>query len=205
MSVSEMSITDTDRLEDLERLHEEHRIKAVDALRKIHDEGLYKLRSLNWDAYAEKRFGYKKTYTKYLLDFARLREQCRAEGIEVLPENENHARPILQAAANAKRTGRQFDAVNAWEIAVDKAPKQNDVPQITASHVQATLGNYGGNGAKSKPKADAELRKRLETLADCAALSSMNGDEFVQKYGFDALGPRFRAVIDWMIEADQAR
>jgi hypothetical protein len=186
------------RLDELEQQHENSRLTAIEALRAIHDEGLYKLAGhKTWEEYLKKRWDYSKTYGKYLLDFSRLREQCREGGVEFLPENESQTRPIVAAARR-----KNIDPVNAWQIAVDTAPKIHDVPQITRQHVESSMAHFGIHGRKSAPKKNEvadELRSALVRLSSCKALK-MSGHDFVEKHGSGAFPRGFHGLVDWLTE-----
>lgn len=193
-----------DRLEELEYKHEQHRIDAIEALRTIHDEKLYRLRAETWESYLKSRWDYSKTYGKYLLDFAQLRDECRENGVEYLPQNERQARPILQAANNAKHNGRKFDPVEAWQTAVDTAPKeQGDVPVVTSKHVESAMEHFGQKRAYKKPEqADVDdFRRKASAFFNHPVMQKKDGGKFAAKHG-ELSG--YESGLAWLIEHDQA-
>lgn len=193
-----------DRLEELEYKHEEYRRDAIDALRQIHDEKLYTLRAKTWEQYLKDRWDYSKTYGKYLLDFARFREECKEHGLEYLPNNERQVRPILQAANNAKRNNKPFDPVEAWQITVDKAPRdESGEPTVTPKHIDSTMEYYGQKRAYKKPdKAEVDdLQRKAAAFFEHPLVKRMGGDKFAAKHG-ELRG--YEYGLGWLIDHDEA-
>lgn len=95
-SLSASDRADLGRLERvIDRAQESFR-DLVFALREIHQRKLFKSEFFSWNDYCLKRWGFTRRYAAYLIQAARLIEECEAEGTTP-PANQNQARRILNA------------------------------------------------------------------------------------------------------------
>lgn len=178
---------------------------AHHALRKIHDDKLYKVAGFtSFESYCTERWGYSKTHAYRLIDHAKLVDHLKAEGAATVPATERVARPLLNLRRSSKNDEHYKQRVSeAWQIANDTAPKIFDVPQITESHVISTMAQYGlyRNAKKKVEDPDAiELRDRLTKLFQCEAFKS-KPKEFVNKSGGKAFPGVFMEKMAWLQDA----
>jgi hypothetical protein len=177
---------------------------AWHALREIHDRQLYVDEGYgSFKAYCEKRWGYSKSRAHQLIDYTKIVDHLKANGVEFLPSGEGQVRPIMKLRRKSKNEEDFLDrAAEAWQIATDTAPKKQDVPQVTGDHVESTMAHFGIYGRKSAPKPNAvreELKSALYKLASCQAMK-MSGHDFVEQHGSGAFPKGFHGLVDWLTE-----
>lgn len=192
----------------LDRLHEcEHRIESAyddawHALKEIHDAKLYKADGYaSFERYVEQRWGYSKSRAYRLLDHVRIVEYLKEQGVESLPTSEAHT----EALTKLRRISKNEDdflqrAGNAWEMAVDSAPKHFDSPKVTASHVETSMQHFGvyRNAKRKNPDEDADqISSALAKVTQCAAFK-MKPQVFHEKHGRKGQSSQFYELVSWL-------
>lgn len=191
-----------------DRLHQcESRIDlayddAWHALKEIHDSKLYKADGYkSFKDYVEQRWGYSKSRAHRLIDHVKIVEYLKEQGVESLPTSEAHT----QALTKLRRISKSEDdflqrAGNAWEMAVDSAPKQFDVPKVTANHVESSMSHFGvyRNAKRKNPDEDAdEISAALAKVTQCAAFK-MTPAKFHEKHGRKGQPSQFYELVTWL-------
>ena len=175
---------------------------AWHALRKIHDEKLYKAdKYKTFEDYCEKRWGYSKSRAYQLIDHAKLIDHLKSEGVEFLPAGEGLTRP-LQKLRRVSKSEDEFlqKAEVAWRMATDHAEKIHDVPQVTVQAVESAM-SHAGLYRNAKSKADttaADCRNTLTKFAQSDA-RKMAPEDFVKKYEMKGFPSTFPRDLEWMI------
>ena len=160
---------------------------AWDRLKEIYVHKLYKADFKTFKEYCETRWGLSKTRAHQLIDHSIIVDRLKSEGVKFLPTNESETRALTKL----RRTSKGEDdflqkASNAWEIAIDTAPKKFDVPQVTGKHVESTMAHFGIAGRKkasSIPKEVQDIARGVSSLA--AKVNKLSADEFVEQVGAD--------------------
>jgi hypothetical protein len=191
-------------LRECEHTIEQSTQDAWQALKKIHDKRLYVADGYgSFESYCEKRWAYSKSRAYQLIDHVKIVEHLKATGVEFLPGSESDTRPLQKMRRKAKNeTDFLNKAAEAWQIAVDTAPKRFDVPNVTAQHVESAMSHFGIHGRKSPPKEQfiaQEIRGALGKLSQCSALK-LSGHDFVEKYGSGPFPKDFHKIVDWLTE-----
>ena len=175
---------------------------AWHALRQIHDDKLYKVAGYkSFESYCEKRWGYSKTHAYRLIDYSKLIDHLKAEGVATLPQGEGVARPLMKL----KRISKNEDdfmqrATEAWQIATDTAPKTFDVPNVTVDHVESSMQHYGvyRNAKRKNPDEDAdEIQAALAKVTQCAAFKGAPA-KFYEKHGRKGQPAKFYELVTWL-------
>jgi hypothetical protein len=194
--------------EVLNRLHEcEVRIErayddAWHALKEIHDDQLYKADGYSsFKNYVEQRWGYSKSKAHRLIDHVRIVEYLKEQGVENLPTSEAHTTALTKLRRISKSEDDFLQrAGNAWEMAVDTAPKQFDVPKVTANHVESSMQHFGvyRNAKRKNPDEDAdEISSALAKVTQCAAFK-MTPAKFHEKHGRKGQSSQFYELVSWL-------
>lgn len=180
---------------------------AWHALKQIHDEKLYKAAGYtSFKTYVEERWGYSKSRAHRLIDHVKIVEYLKEQGAEILPTSEAHT----QALTKLRRISKSEDdflqrAGHAWEVAKDTAPKQFDVPQVTASHVDSTLSQYGIYRNAKRPEssgaAASDLRALLTKIGQSDAIKKMTPDAFVKRFADRGFPNEITKIINWLNRA----
>src|SRR5690242_1873908 len=91
------------------------------ALRQIHDDKLYKVAGhKSFEDYCEKRWGYSKSHAYRLIDHAKIVDQLKSEGAEILPAGEGVTRPLQKLRRISKSEDDFTQRVSeAWQIVQD--------------------------------------------------------------------------------------
>lgn len=190
-----------DSLADCERKIEAALDSAWQALRKIHDDKLYKVAGYkSFEAYCEARWGYSKTHAYRLIDYSKLIDHLRAEGISA-PLSEGVARPLMKL----ERISKNYDdfvqrATEAIQIAQDTAPKKFDVPQLTTQHVESAMQHFGiyRNAKRKNPDEIAdELSDALARVSQTEAFK-MGADKFHEQFGLKGCPSLFYEVAEFI-------
>lgn len=192
----------------LNRLHElEGRIEgayddAWRSLKEIFDGHLYKADGFtSFKSYVEQRWGYSKSRAHRLIDHVKIVEYLKEQGVETLPKSEAHTTALTKLRRISKSEDDFLQrAGNAWEMAVDSAPKQFDVPKITASHVESSMQQFGAyrNAKRKNPDEDAdEISSALAKVTQCVAFK-MKPAEFHAKHGLKGQSSQFYELVAWL-------
>lgn len=197
-----------DRLHQLEDRIERAYDDAWHALKEIHDGHLYKADGYaSFKNYVEQRWGYSKSRAHRLIDHVKIVEYLKEQGVETLPKSEAHT----QALTKLRRISKGEDdflqrAGNAWEMAVDSAPKQFDVPKVTASHVESSMQHFGvyRNAKRKNPhEAADDLRNKLTSLSQCDAFKEKPA-VFAKAHGNRGCSSMTPEVVTWLLAYLQA-
>lgn len=189
---------------ECERLLEESLDIGYHSLRRIHEEKLYRYDGYSsFKEYCEQRWGWSKTHAHRLIDYSKVVERLKADGMDHIP-SEGQIRPIMKL----RRVSKDEDdflqkASGAVQMVVDKAPQYASVPRVTAQHTESVLSHFGISGRKSKPKEApcvTELKTLLMKLAHCEAFQSGDGYDFVKKHGDKAFPNDFFDLVQWLQE-----
>lgn len=173
------------------------------ALREIHDSKLYKADGYStFKEYCEQRWGWSKTHAYRLIDYSKIADKLKEEGIEHIP-SEGQIRPVMKLRRLSKNEDDFLQkATGAVRIAMDTAPGRDGVQRVTASHTESTLSHFGMAGRKSSPKGDviaSELRAALTKLAHCQALKE-SGTDFVEQHGEAAFPNGFDGIVQFLAD-----
>jgi hypothetical protein len=198
----ELEVEVQEQLRDCERRIDAAQTDAWDALRKIHEDKLYKVDGYSsFKDYVESRWGLSKTHAHRLIDHSKIIEYLKAEGTGFMPGGEGLTRPLTKLRRTAKSEDDFLQkASEAWRIASDTSPKAFDVPQVTVQHVESTLGQFGlyrNVKSSSGPSVAAELRALLTKIGKSDALK-MAPEEFVKRFADKGLPSDFFRILDWM-------
>lgn len=191
-----------DALADCEEKIEAALDTAWHALRKIHDDKLFKVVGYKtFEKYCESRWGYSKTHAYRLIDYSKLVDHLKAEGIETVP-SEAVLRPIMQMKRSSKDENHFFQrAAEAVQIVNDTAPKKFDVPQVTQQHVESTLSQFGlyrnAKPRDSTSTAAADLRGWLTKIGQSDALK-MTPEAFVKRFDLKGLPGNAPRIVEWL-------
>ena len=194
----------TDELADCEEIIERSLGDAWHALKRIHDNKLFTVaKCKTFEEYAEKRWGYSKTHAYRLIDHAKIIDQLKAEGVEVLPSGEGLTRP-LQKLDRISKSPEEFQqrVSEAWRMAVDTAPKVLDVPQVTVQHVESTMQHFGlyrNTKRQNTAQAAIDLRDLLTKIGQSDAMK-MSPDAFAKRFELKGLPSNAPRIIDWLIK-----
>lgn len=173
------------------------------ALRRIQEEKLYRAAGYkSFESYVAERWGYSKTHAYRLIDHTKFLDHLKEQHVHVLPASEGVSRPLMKLKRLAKSDDDFMQrAENAWQIAVDKAPKVLDVPQITPEHVEATMAHYGiYRPAKRKNTSEeaTKLRELLTKLGQCGALK-MSPEVFMNRFEGKGFPNNFQTTLSWLM------
>lgn len=176
---------------------------AWHALRKIHDDKLYKADRYNtFEEYAEKRWGYSKSRAYQLIDHANIIDRLKAEGVAFLPSGEGLTRPLQKMKRSSKSEDDFQQKVSVgWRAACDSAPKVMDVPQVTVQHVESTMERLGlyRNAKRSNPTAAATaLRDLLTKIGQSDALKE-TPEDFYDEYELKGLPSNAARTVGWLV------
>lgn len=192
------------RLVECERLVESSLENGYNALRRIHDEKLYKADGYSsFKNYVEQRWGWSKTHAHRLIDYSKIVERLKQDGVDHVP-SEGQLRPLTKLKRSSK-SEEDFvqKAAGAARIAIDTAPQRDSVPRVTAQHVESTMSHFGIHGRKAKPKEDeavTELRGLLTKLLHCKAMTKYpDPDDFVEAHGDGAFPNRFTELVAYLV------
>lgn len=175
---------------------------AHHALRRIHDDKLYKADGYKtFEDYAEKRWGYSKSRAYQLIDHSKIVEHLKNEGVEILPGGEGMTRPLQKLRRISKSEDDFMQRVEeAWQIAQDTAPKVHDVPQVTVNHVESTMEHYGlyRSVKRKNPDEDAvELRELLTKIGQSDAMK-LAPEAFLKRYELKGFPSNFPRIVTWL-------
>jgi hypothetical protein len=194
-----------DLLQECEVIIEQALDSAYNALRRIHDDKLYKAAGYKtFETYTESRWGYSKTRAYQLIDHSKIVEQLKSEGVEFLPTGEGLTRPLQKLRRISKNEDEFKQRVSeAWQIASDTAPKKFDVPQVTVQHVESSMSQFGlyrnaKSTSSSSNAAAIEIRAILTKLSQCDALKMTSG-AFMKRFGLKGFPSNFSSIVDWLI------
>lgn len=190
------------RLHDLEARIEGAYDDAWHALKEIFDGHLYKADGFSsFKSYVEQRWGYSKSRAHRLIDHVRIVEYLKEQGVENLPKSEAHTTALTKLRRISKGEDDFLQrAGNAWEMAVDSAPKQFDVPRVTANHVESSMSHFGvyRNAKRKNPDEDAdEISAALAKVTQCAAFK-MTPAKFHDKHGRKGQSSQFYELVSWL-------
>lgn len=191
-----------DALAECEQKIEEALDGAWHALRKIHDDKLYKVTGhKTFEAYAEKRWGYSKSHAYRLIEHAKLVDKLRESGVSFVPANERISRALQDLRRSSKNDADYEQKVElVWDHVVEHAPKVLDVPQVTVGHVEATVQHLGMGGRRKKRTdfaAAEELRSKLTNAFQCDAFKT-TPEAFAKKYGTKCIPSNFYERVIWL-------
>jgi hypothetical protein len=203
VAVAELEGEVQDLLRECERRIDAAQTDAWHALRKIHDDKLYKADGYaSFKEYVEQRWGYSKSHAHRLIDHSKIIDYLKAEGIGFLPGGEGLTRPF---AKFRRKYGEDEEAFlqassEAWRASMDAAPKAFDVPQVTVQHVESTmerLGLWRNAKPKSTASAGSEVRALLTKLGKSDGLK-MSPEAFVKRFADKGFPSDFFQILDWM-------
>lgn len=176
---------------------------AWHSLKRIHDGKLYKGDGYtSFKEYVEQRWGYSKSRAHRLIDHVKIVEYLKEQGVATLPTSEAHTTALTKLRRVAKSEDDFLQrAGNAWEMAVDTAPKQFDAPQVTASHVESSMQHFGvyrnAKRSDSSSAIGADLRALLTRLGQSDAMK-LTPEAFVKRFGDKAFPNGFSAALSWL-------
>ena len=179
---------------------------AWHALRKIHDDNLFKVAGYKtFEKYCESRWGYSKTHAYRLIDYSKLVDHLKSEGIEDIP-SEGVLRPVMQMRRSSKDENHFLQrAVEAVQIVNDTAPKVFDVPQVTAQHVESTLSQYNlyrPTKRQNSSEAATHLRDLLTKIGQSDAMK-MEPEVFVKRFDLKGFPSNFPRIVDWLVKCQE--
>lgn len=204
VAVREMEPEVVSALRDCERRIDLAYDDAWHALKTIHDDKLYKADGYgSFKDYVEQRWGYSKTRAHQLIDHVKIVEYLKEQGVTSLPTSEAHTRPMAKFRRTAKSEENFLQKCGeAWQIASDTAPKQFDVPKVTADHVESTMQHYGLYRT-AKAKADttaADFRTALTRALDVLTECGLDGYKLHEKYDDKIVPNGFRKLVDVLMQ-----
>lgn len=175
---------------------------AWHALKEIHDGKLYKAAGYtSFKDYVEQRWGYSKSRAHRLIDHVKIVEYLKEQGVDTLPTSEAHTTALTKLRRISKGEDDFLQrAGNAWEMAVDTAPKQFDVPKVTADHVESSMAHFGvyRNAKRKNPHEDAdEISAALAKVTQCKAFQ-MTPAAFYAKHGKKGCPSQFYQLVSWL-------
>lgn len=193
------------QLADLELQMETAEQTVYDCLRKIRDGKLYKEAGFqSFEVYCLERWGWSKSYASRLIDYSKVTERLKADGIDHIP-SEGALRPLARMKRLSKHEDDFLDkAVEATKIALEHAPEKGHIPQVTQTHVEGVLSEYfhlGKKAPKPENKPDvAEVKRAISALYRCKALAKGDGEAFKKKYGDVLPIDQTDFVFQWLRE-----
>lgn len=131
--ISELTVTETSRLTDLETVIErglQTFVEVGNALMEIRDSRLYREQHGTFEDYCRERWAISKIHAYRLMGAAQVVTNLESNQLVTLPANEAQARALSKLAPQFQR--------EVWPIVVDTAPNGN----ITANHVQRVVDDY---------------------------------------------------------------
>jgi hypothetical protein len=155
---NELSKSEQEKLDALEKRFERGIFDAGDSLRTIRDERLYRATSNTFEEYCAKRWNFSDSRANQLIQAVEVRDEISAQTENSqqllcdgpsLPENEAQAREVAKAPKGER--------AKVWKKAVASAPKSNGKPKVTAAHVrrvvreESTNGEHDSNGEVANP------------------------------------------------------
>lgn len=191
-----------DRLHELEGRIEGAYDDAWHALKEIFDGHLYKVDGYkSFKEYVEQRWGYSKSRAHRLIDHVRIVEYLKEQGVENLPRSEAHTTALTKLRRISKSEDDFLQrAGNAWEMAVDTAPKQFDVPKVTANHVESSMQHFGVYRQVKRKNPDEvadEISSALAKVTQCVAFK-MQPEKFYEKHGRKGCPSQFYELVTWL-------
>lgn len=176
---------------------------ACDALRKIRDDGLFAEAGYGtFDQYVVERWGYSRTYAGRLIEHANIRDLLIKEGATILPNNEAQTRELVKVRERAKteHEGSQNVALT-WQMAVDKAPREQDVPIITAQDVESVARQFVNKPLPKKVDHDREKFKEwLSRGTHLKLIRKGSGYDIHTKYGDKVIPKDFLQLVKVLTE-----
>ena len=193
------ALTQSERaqLQDCEHKIRESYLNVGKALREIRDSKLYRETHKTFLAYCSERWGYQRASVYRLID-ARTIVDHLEESPQIgdfLPDNESQTRPLAPLEPDQQ--------VEAWKEAVDSAPRTDSgEPVITAKHVKAVVEKITPEQATrpgpKPPTQDVIDLREIHKAFNILASLPYSGDKALEKYGYEALGPKADTACDWM-------
>ena len=177
---------------------------AWHSLKRIHDGKLYRGDGYkSFKDYVEQRWGYSKSRAHRLIDHVKIVEYLKEQGVTSLPTSEAHTEALTKLRRTSKSEEDYLQrAGNAWEMAVDSAPRQFDVPRVTADHVESSMQHFGvyRNAKKTSPSAAAtELRELLTKIGQSDAMK-LTPAAFVKQFEAKGFPSTFPRIVDWLVK-----
>jgi len=177
---------------------------AWHALKTIHDGKLYRADGYkSFKDYVEQRWGYSKSRAHRLIDHVKICEYLKEQGVETLPTSEAHTQSLTKLRRISKSEEDFLQrAGNAWEKAVDTAPKTFDVPRVTADHVENSMqhfGDYRSVKRQNTSQAAIDLRDLLTRIGQSDAMK-MTPSAFAKRFDLKGLPSNAPRIIDWLAE-----
>lgn len=204
----ELEVEVQEKLRECERRIDAAQIDAWDALRKIHDEKLYKVDGYTaFKDYVEQRWGMSKSHAHRLIDHSKIIEYLKDEGVGFLPGGEGLTRPLTKFRRTAKSEDDFLQkASEAWRASSDSAPKAFDVPQVTVQHVESTMERLNLFRNAKRASVDAALtalHAAITKLSQCDALAEIP-QEFAAAHPSKTYPSKFYETATWLVAYAEA-